>query len=80
MRGAGFQNLEAGIIHDRTHYRHADDFVEDRAALFYPISYAEMTDEDWRTFMAECRAAMKPLVSANGVTIEVEVMFYSGMK
>lgn len=80
LRGVGFRDLEASVVHHQTVFPTIEDFVEDRAAVFSPIEYAEMTDEDKHRFIDECRAAIKPLVSHEGVVLEVEVMFYSGIK
>lgn len=80
MRGVGFHSLEAHITHHRMLFHSIDDFVDDRGTVFFPIAYAEMTEKDQRAFIEECRTAMRPLVSGDGVTIEVEVMFYSGTK
>lgn len=80
MRSVGFKNLEASVIHHRSVFPSIEAYVEDRVAVYSPLEYTEMAEADKRAFMEECQAALKPLMTDEGMVSEVEVLFFSGTR
>lgn len=80
MRSLSFSHLEASVIHHRIAFASVEEFVEDRVAVFSPLEYAEMTPEGKRGLMDKCRAALGALLTDEGPVLEVEVVFFHGVK
>ena len=80
LREVGFQDVEASMTHRRIVFPSIEGFVEDRVAVFSPIEYSEMTEQDRRELMDECLAALRPFLSDEGLVSEVEVIYYTGYK